>query len=238
MLQGFSSPEDYQNMTFQIGMVCADGIVIASDSLTRYYTPGTSHDSPGATQETRGSKFVFSPSRKIVCCYAGSPSSEPIASAIAHASENINFASPVDWSMGLRVAANVQRSTSQTIMDEVIVCRIDTEDQFWIVARPPDTATSVISRRDAFCIGINSNARFLVKRLYHKDLSIQQAKNLCLLTLAFASQDDSSNIGEPFEIVVLRKGNIECKSYSASHISAMQIEFATQIKKAFENIQH
>jgi 20S proteasome alpha/beta subunit len=222
-------------VTFQLAMVCQDGIIVASDSRVSYFTPAHG-DEPSASQFSQESKFIASPNRKVICTFAGSAQAEPTASAIARMSETFTFGSEVEWRCDLRAAADSCRrgAKDSPLLDEVIVCRSDTNDCFWLVSKFLDCPANLRRITSYVCTGDNSTARFLPRYLYKPHLSLEEGKRLALLTLGLASKENPSNISEPFELIVVSRNEIPAaESFSMERIKPWMAEFDTQLKSAF-----
>jgi hypothetical protein len=218
-------------VTFQIGLVCKEGLVVASDSQVTYVTPAKP-DVASSQQHTKESKFIFSPNRRIVCTCAGGPQAEPTARAIAMASERIGVGSEVEWRTGLGVAADsVQRGTmGRNLLDEMIVCRSDCSTAFWFVGKFTDNPSNIRKIETSTCAGDSVPARFLQEHFYSYELSLTEAKRFALLTLAFAHQENPSSIDDPFEVVTVTSDRIEGpESYSYSQIVGAKIDFENDV---------
>jgi hypothetical protein len=214
-------------MTFQIGLVCKEGLVVASDSQVTYVTPPMPNVG-SSQQHTKESKFIFSPNRKIACTCAGGPQAEPTARAIAMASESLTVSSEVEWRTGLgRAADSVQRGTAgRHLLDEMIVFRGDCSSAFWFVGKFTDNPANIRKIETSTCAGDSVPARFLQEHFYSYEWTLEEAKRFALLILAFAHEENPSSIDDPFEVVTVTSAGIEGpESYSCSQIVEPKMDF-------------
>lgn len=90
------------------------------------------------------------------------------------------------------------------LMDEIIVCRTDTLECFWLITKSTDNSPNVRKITTYTCTGDSVAARFLPEQLYRPHISIDSAKRLALLTLWYSAKENPSSIGDPFEVYLLQ----------------------------------
>jgi len=74
------SPEELDSMTFQVGLVAHDGLVIASDRKVTIFQPHLRK--PGSRYTTQGRKICTSEDHSIICAVAGDELADAVARRI------------------------------------------------------------------------------------------------------------------------------------------------------------
>ncbi len=194
------SAEDLERMTFQVVLLGSDGLVVASDRMVSYVTPGT----PGvghSVQRGLEGKFKKSDDGSLICFFAGGPDAQDIARRIS--TECLPTAPELQWESRLqRVAEDFPRPIQASLSDEILVVRRDTPSAVWLVVKSGDQRASVSKISDQRCLGDNSPARFLPGHLWSRT-TIQELKTLAILTLSYAQQENPSAVSEEFDVMTL-----------------------------------
>lgn len=207
-------------MTLQTAMAFRDFLIIASDTKALYCAGYELADEGPSAQELPLSKFVFSPSKKVACAYAGGPNAETAALNVALQAERDLALSEVEWRESLSQAVRRVRRVDDLIT-QLIVCRADNLE-LWVVSQWPQRDPTVVPIKQKLCTGNNSLARFLIEELYSPDLTLESAKSLALLALAFAARRSPSAVGEPFEILFVGRGDTQISKPEVYGLSEIQ----------------
>jgi hypothetical protein len=191
--------EDIQAMTFQVTLVGTDGLVVASDRMETYVTPGQK-GRPHSNQRRLVDKFLKSDDGSVVCFYAGTGLAKDIARRIA--TKRVPPVSDLEWQHELQEIAEQKLGVPQGIPDEVIVVRRDNAKAAWLVATSGGVQSSVSPISSWLCTGDNSPARFLPMHLW-RCASVWELKCLAALTLGYAAQENPSGVSREFDLMTL-----------------------------------
>jgi hypothetical protein len=202
------SPEE-QRMTFQIAMVGCDGLVIGSDRRAQYAESGI----PRFPQPISQQKFFVSESQSITCFAAGGVTAINLARKITIDCDlplGTKGASESEWMQNVYAAAATPPDLPPNSLvsqgeDEILIVRRDVTNAFWLLLRRPrvipiPTITKVMDR---ICTGCKTAALFLPAHLWTRDMNTHCLQKLATLTLSYATQEDPSSVGPPFDIMTL-----------------------------------
>jgi hypothetical protein len=187
-------------VTFQIVLIGSDGLVVASDRMESYATPGQLGESP-AWQRAKTTKYFKSEDASVICFSAGGPLTRDIGRAIA--SRCRTTSGELAWEESLKsVADEVVRLGQLAPPDEIIVVRNDVLDTAWLVVKHENSLSTVGKVSEWRCTGDNSAARFLPWHLWTK-APVRELKWLAVLALSYASKENPSGVsgwqGQPGE---------------------------------------
>jgi hypothetical protein len=236
-IECWPSSEDYP-MTFQIGLVGQDGILIGSDRMLYYASPGPANlpQQNLAMQRSQSSKFIRNDDDSIVCTFAGGPYSKHMAQAIA-SQQGVKAVSQFQWEINLQNLMNDYQRPPQAAIDEVIVVRPDVPSAFW-VARKTNHPFAIISRMEQWaCTGDNSPARFFPWHLY-AEKTIAELRPLAMLTLAYASRENPSLVGGGFDLLTIKNGVITEEQFDTQQVLDGELcaEFDRRFKGLFQEV--
>ena len=193
-------------MTFHIGLVGRDGLVVGSDRLGRISR--LVDNKPQPTQLVHQPKHFASPSQSIVCFAAGGSMCQQVAQQIVRECDPARLeVSESDWELQVHKIARTAMLPYQYPIDELLVVRSDATNAFWWVTRklagPGVIFASIQKVWEHFCIGDNTLAQFLPRHLWTRDRSRLELERLALLTLSYAAREEPASIGPPFDIMTL-----------------------------------
>jgi len=205
------APEDV--VTFQVVLIGSDGLVVASDRMESYATPGQPRESP-AWQRSQVEKFFKSDDGSVICFSAGGPFVRDVARAIALKCRPTD--SELEWEESLkRVSDGVARLGHSNLPDEIIVVRCDVRDAAWLVVKHESGPCGVTKLSSWRCTGDNSPARFLPWHLWSAS-PVRELTWLAVLTLAYSHKENPSGVSEDFDVMTLdATGHVEIKPYGA-----------------------
>jgi hypothetical protein len=208
--QSWLTPEE-QVVTFQIALVGCDGLVIGSDRLGRHARMVGDKYQP--SQIVYQSKYCMSTGQSLVCFAAGGAMAQNVARRIVldcDPASKLPSATELEWQTAIHQIVRTEMLPYKFPVDEWIVARTDTPDAFFVVSRKlvgeDIIFASVQKMQQHFCTGNSTLAQFLPRHLWTKDRSVSELEKLALLTLSYASEEDPSSIGAPFDIMALDKG--------------------------------
>jgi hypothetical protein len=203
-------------MTFQVALIATDGIIVGSD---RRIAVRSGRD----WQFMAGSKFVSRQDETVICAGAGGPQAQAIAQDIVNRSDpSQRF---TEWCESIRKIA--ESVSGNSVGDEVLVIRKDEPDAV-LVNRTGQTATTC-RVEDRICTGVTTTARFLTQHFW-EPVSTESLKKLALLALDYAARERPSEVGEGFDLLLLKAGNATWERYSADDGSIRAIREGFQAK--------
>lgn len=221
-------PEDEDcpiQMTFQIGMIGSDGLLVASDRRQLYHqsaAPGI----PASEQPTTKFKFSRSPDESVICAFAGSPFAESLADLIALNTKPREYKNHASWREHvLDVAANARQASNTA--DEVFVIRPSVLDNMLVVTRQGIRPATGAWLKDRVCIGMDTPSRFLPHHLW-KRCSVAELRPVALLAVAFASIEYPQYVGEGIDLLTVKKGKRVWERFAP---------FDPDIQRAVDNFQ-
>jgi hypothetical protein len=197
--------EEEFGMTFQVGLVGTDGVVLGSDQTHIHYSVQPLKDVPAIGRfwhRTRGKKLLVKDDNSVVCGYAGGPASEKIARAIVTAAQPKGL-SEVEWRNRIEEIVSPLRGTDSNVSDEIIVVRTDTCDSILVVMRQGGYDPTFTPVSEHVCTGDYSSARFLAKNVWRPGLTTEELKKLAFLVLAYAHRENPTGVGGGFDILTL-----------------------------------
>jgi hypothetical protein len=222
-------PEEH--VTFQVALVGSDGVVIGSDRKVLHVTPV--EDENPIYQRTEQPKYKKDKLETVACFYAGGADSAKQASNILRASVRKDADS---WeSVAEDAARQTHRIARKDFLNEILIVRKDAQHTIWLLkSNPPDAVICTITTH--FCTGTYSDARFLVSRLWRPGLPVAKLKNLALLALAYATKDNSGNIGGSFDIMTMGSDQqFRFEHYELSEVDRAFAAFHEKLTAAFED---
>jgi hypothetical protein len=190
--------EQYE-VTFQIALIGQDGLVVASDRLGVHATPSET-GGPIFSQASSQIKYCISDDQSVFCFWAGGAMSPVVARQIALSCKPQH--SELQWFNLIQTVAQGIPLPYQHPVDQIIVVRADTPNAVFIVTRRMDTVSSM-KMRDTICTGVSTVAQFFPRHLWHSGMPISELKTLALLTLSYATEENPSSVGPPFDIMTL-----------------------------------
>ena len=179
-------------MTFQIGLIGTNGILLASDRRQIYSISSTEQNPYAPNQPGEVSKFLWSANCDLICGFAGSPTSRDVARGLAESTSlgslpNLPLESEVE-----RISN--ERSQPMGPRDEIMIVRRSDISRIKLLSRWPHV-TRLTDITEWITTGDNSGpARFFLHHFYEKR-SIAELKRIALLTLTYASLENPSGIG-------------------------------------------
>jgi hypothetical protein len=193
-------------VTFHIGLVGRDGVVVGSDRLGRISR--VVDNKPQPAQLVHQSKYFASPSQSIVCFAAGGSMCQQVAQQIVRECDPARLeVSESDWEFEMHKIARTAMLPYQHPIDELLVVRSDTTNAFWWVTRklagPGVIFASIQKVWEHLCIGDSTVAQFLPRHLWTRNRSTIELERLALLTLSYAAREEPASIGPPFDIMTL-----------------------------------
>jgi len=201
-----------QPVTFQIALVGSDGLVMGSDRLARYEPP-VEAGTKALPKILAMSKYFVSHDQSLVCFASGTQTAIEAARRISEDRRALTMnVTEQEWESTLKqVAATAPLPPAHIpIADEILVVRRDVSNAFWFVVRRPNTPVVALKTSSHVCTGASTVAQFLPRNLWNKDRSVRELKQLAILTLSYAADEESSFVGPPFDIMTLDKaGKIE-----------------------------
>jgi hypothetical protein len=204
-------PEE-QQVTFQIVMVGRDGLVVGSDQLGQHMRAGEG-GRPQIPQTTYQPKYSIGANRSIVCFAAGGSMAPNVARRIVSELDpesTFKGITGLEWETAIHQVARTEPIPYLTPVDELLIIRKDVSDAFWMVARRLAgqnvvTVTHPQRHTGCFCTGTNTEALFLPRHLWNANRSVTELKQIALLALSYAAQEQPQSVGPPFDIMVLDK---------------------------------
>ena len=217
-------------VTFQVALIGSDGLVIGRDRKVLHVTP-VEGENP-IYQRPEQPKYKKDKLETVACFYAGGADSAKQASEIVRVSATEDVES---WESAIEHAAKkTHRVFGKDFLNEILIVRRDTPNEIWLLkSNPPDTRICTIT--SSICTGTYSDARFLVSRLWHPGLPVAQLKNLALLALADATEDNSGNIGGSFDIMTMSDRQFRFEHYELSQVEQAFAAFHEKLTAAFED---
>jgi hypothetical protein len=189
-------------MTFQVGLVGFDGLVVGSDRRVLFLSASSDSDGrplPRSWQSLPGTKFIKSEDDSLICAAAGGPQSKSIANAIIGGWDKHRNMSQVEWENAVRGLAEAVNGNS--VGDEIIVVRRSQPSHVSVITRTNrDVGIQVVET--TICTGVSTSARFLSSSLW-KSTTIRNLRRLALLTLGFAAQERPGEVGNGFDLMTL-----------------------------------
>ena len=171
----------------------------------------------------------FSEDESIVCFLWGSSTFQNLATTLA-LDCGISNASESRWAAAVRACAQEMPHVQSGVSEQVFVCRRDNAKALWLICKYGPIAT-IAKLIDHKCIGNNTEARFLISRLWRKDSSLNELEKLALLALAYASKENPVSVGPPYDVMKFRGTQFEWSRYdSLDHICAT---FDEELKAIF-----
>jgi hypothetical protein len=195
-------------MTFQIALVGCDGLVIASDRLSRYVAAENWRSR--LSQFTLQPKYFVSADASLVCFAAGGIRAIGIAQEIAGPNSmaflRLKDASELEWqnAIGSMTVPSSGNALMQQSPDQLLIALACAPGYFRLVHIAQGIVT--VSRiNQYFCTGVPTVAQFLPRHLWKKDRTVSELKKLAILTLSYAAREEVQTIGAPFDVMTLRK---------------------------------
>jgi hypothetical protein len=210
-------------MTFQVALIATDGIIVGSD---RRIAVKSGQSGPhGDWQFMAGSKFVTTQDESVICAGAGGPQAQTIAQAI------VNRGNPgqtyAAWCESLRQIA--ESVSGNSVGDEVIVVRKNALDAVLVNRNTKLASTSQIA--DRICTGVTATGRFLTQHFW-ESTHVDQLKKLALVVLDYAAKERPTEVGEGFDLMLLRAGTVTWERYGPDdeRIRAIREGFQTSVR--------
>jgi|HubBroStandDraft_1064217.scaffolds.fasta_scaffold124980_2 hypothetical protein len=194
-------PEQEKRMTFQVAAIGTDGIVLGSDRRQNIYSErdadGFDALIPGVSE-----KLIYSASREFVVGFAGGPTVEPLARALAE--------QPRGALIGASLFPTVQRLHHEIpfygqTRDTILLADCYAPNTVSMITRTGATLAPVTPITQWITTGSNSvPARFLMQHFWRK-VPVDALVPLVLLTLHCACKEGEGSIGEGMDIVLLKE---------------------------------
>jgi hypothetical protein len=205
--------EEQYDVTFQIALIGCDGLVVGSDRLSVQTVPSET-GGPAFGQPTYQTKYCLDDTQSIICFWAGGAMSPVVARQIATSCKLQD--AELQWSKSIDTAAASIPVIYQYPIDQVIVAKADTPDAVWLVTRRWHAFENKfvpvcfsVKIADKICTGVGTVAQFLPHHLWRPNMSVSQLRTLALLTLSYATEENPSSVGPPFDIMTLdRTGHV------------------------------
>jgi hypothetical protein len=200
---GVKFPEQEKWMTFQVAAIGTDGIVLGSDRRQNIYserdTDGFDALIPGESE-----KFIYSASREFVVGFAGGPTVESLALALAE--------QPREALIGASLFPTAQRLHHEIpfygqTRDTILLADCCAPNTVSMISRTGATLAPVTPVTRWITTGSNSvPARFLMQHFWRR-VPVDALVPLVLLTLYCACKEGEGSIGEGMGIVILKDQN-------------------------------
>jgi hypothetical protein len=236
-----TTPEEEFGMTFQVALIGSDGLVCASDrKFVDYHW--TRPDAKYAGERTQrgqkmaSTKFVFSGDQTLACAYAGGDQSKNLADAII-TNCHPGGQSLDQWERYIKSATKEIHGSGSQSMDEVIVIRRDDCRTAIRLMKLEPRDSSTLAIEQSICTGdLSGAAQFLVEHLWQPGMSIIDLERLALLTLAYASKENPSGIGEGADVLTLTKADgFTLRTYTQAQLDQMRANFDEHLSLALKN---
>jgi hypothetical protein len=197
-------------MTFQIGLVGCDGLVVGSDRrvLFRSAHPDLVGQNPAGWQSFPTTKFAKAQDESLVCAFAGGPQSRSIAVAVIAEWPECLGLSVMEWEHRVRTTA--ESILGNSVGDEILVVRKDDPSRILVVNRN-DRVAGIQPVETAICTGTATNARFLPMALW-KRTTVSHLRRLALLTLGYAARERPGEVGDGFDLMTLHSSSTNSSS--------------------------
>ncbi len=141
----------------------------------------------------------------MICLYAGHDTAVRAAHALVTNCQPRPNQSEVEWLGAVDAAAKSVGVHHSAPSNKLFVIRKDRSDYLWVVYRSSDEALMPRKVIDRACIGDNSTARFLAYQLWNRKAKVSELQRLALLTLSYASIENASSVGPPFDVMAMDK---------------------------------
>jgi hypothetical protein len=196
-----------QAMTFQVALVGCDGLVIASDRLSRHMRQ-REDGTEGPSQMISERKYFTSADRKWVCFAAGDRTAISLAQEIAANPQRVPSLNETEaeWRRSLLEIVRDLPASSSARPSELLISHGDWCDCFWHVAVDPRNVRSFTRMNQHYCTGTPALASFILRHLWKPTLTTAEMQKLALLTLSYAAQEEPGSVREPFDVMTLRAG--------------------------------
>jgi len=70
----------------------------------------------------------------------------------------------------------------------------------------------------------------LIDELYSPELTIESARSLALLTLSFATKQFPGGVGEPFEIIIVNRGDSQISKPEVHQLDAARLKMQSLLE--------
>jgi hypothetical protein len=218
-------------VTFQLGLVGCDGLVIASDRLARY-DPLNDPVRKSLVKIVTMSKYFVNRDQSLICFAAGGATAIDLGRQIIEDSNLATLKNPTDqeWESAVNRVGGATSPTPLSVpADEILIARRGVFDAFWLVLRRPGSISKTLKIDSCLCTGQSTVAQFLPRHLWNKDLSVSVLKKLAILTLSYAANEEPSYVGPPFDVMTLEKsGNLTWTVHAPTYA-----KFQSVLEKSF-----
>jgi hypothetical protein len=189
-------------MTFQVALVGTDGVLIASDRRSVYFSNESDDDPCASSQPSEVCKIVASGSEDVVCAFAGSPYSSSIAKAIVDSAEFLNARTDGAREVVIKSILR-QMGKGPHQRDEIIIARKTDLGRIVVLSRKGFSEPTFTECTTQICMGNNMiPARFIPRHFWRKR-PIAELEPLALLTLSCAAWEEKSMIGGGFDFLFI-----------------------------------
>jgi len=197
--------EEDLSVTFQIGLVGCDGLVVGSDRRVLYRSPSPDlvGPNPAGCQSFPSTKFVKAQDESLVCACAGGPQSRSVATAVVADWPHCLGLSTAAWEDKLRITAESVQGNS--VGDEIIIVRKDHPSRILVLNRNNRVA-GIQPVETNICTGTATNARFLPIALWQPS-TVSNLRWLALLTLGYAAKERPTEVGDGFDLMTLHSSS-------------------------------
>jgi hypothetical protein len=190
-LTSFAEDEELQ-VTYQVGLVGSDGIILASDTRQMYVVGATENNPYAPHQPSEVSKFLRSEDGCVIATFAGSPTSKEVAGQIVAAVEKHSLA-PLDFERAVCDISDKIRPPLGS-RDEIMIVRLADPPKILLLSRWPHVNRTT-EQTTWITTGDNSGpSRFFAHHFYRKR-PIAELRILAALILKYASLENPTGIG-------------------------------------------
>ncbi len=236
-------PEHESEMTFQLVLIGADGLVLGSDRLIddRRYVPRAygqwQEEQARISQRPSETKILFSDDGELACGFAGGPAAKSIATAIVSNCHHLNSMSQIAWENHLASEIKSIRGSSAHLLDEVLVIRKDDCRSALRVLVHDNDAPRFLLIKEHICTGdIGVSARFIQEYAWAKGMPVTELEKVALVTLAYASGENPSHIGNGFHTLTASQGNFILREYDHDDVLKLRSPISSQLQQYLRGI--
>jgi hypothetical protein len=211
-------------MTFQVGLVGSDGLIVGSDRKVTHMPPNSTS---GYAQFDNQRKFETSTDEAIICAWSGTHSQgQRMAREIVGLDPHL---SDIAW---VRTLDKLSQPTIHGVTQLIVVRKHRPGHIVWINRGGSEGSAARVETH--ICAGKKLYASFLPGNFLEEKRTVDELRNLALLTLDYGASEAPTNVGGGYDLMILRSaGKVEWEHYGEhdGRVCALRGEYEQAARK-------